>query len=109
MVGWEFKNENPSTILATFTEHAAVQIANIFNQYQIKKVLFTGGGTCNSYLIERIKSKTQTEIIIPDKELIDFKEALIFAFMGVLRMQNENNVLSSATGSSHDHCSGILV
>ncbi len=105
----EFKNENPSTILATFTEHAAVQIANIFNQYQIKKVLFTGGGTCNSYLIERIKSKTQTEIIIPDKELIDFKEALIFAFMGVLRMQNENNVLSSATGSSHDHCSGILV
>ena len=105
----EFKNENPTTILATFTEHAAVQISNIFNKHQIKKVLFTGGGTYNSYLIERIKSKTQTEIIIPEKELIDFKEALIFAFMGVLRMKNENNILSSATGSSHDHCSGILV
>ena len=105
----KFNNENPTTILATFTEHAAVKISNIFNQYQIKKVLFTGGGTYNSYLIERIKSKTQTEIIIPEKEVIDFKEALIFAFMGVLRMKNENNVLSSATGSSHDHCSGILV
>lgn len=105
----EFKNENPATILSTFTEHAAIQIANIFNKHQIKKVLFTGGGTYNSYLIERIKSKTQTEIIIPEKELIDFKEALIFAFMGVLRMKNENNILSSATGSSHDHCSGILV
>lgn len=105
----KFKNENPATILATFTEHAAIQIANIFNQYQIKKVLFTGGGTYNSFLVERIKAKTETEIIIPEKELIDFKEALIFAFMGVLRMTNENNILSSATGSSRDHCSGIIV
>ncbi len=105
----KFKNENPATILATFTEHAAIQIANIFNQYQIKKVLFTGGGTYNSFLVERIKAKTETEIIIPEKEIIDFKEALIFAFMGVLRMTNENNVLSSATGSSRDHCSGIMV
>ncbi|QOW09462.1 anhydro-N-acetylmuramic acid kinase [Kaistella flava (ex Peng et al. 2021)] len=105
----ELKNENPATILATFTEHAATQIAHIFNQYQIKKVLFTGGGTYNSHLVESIKNKTETEIIIQEKELIDFKEALIFAFMGVLRMRNDNNVLSSATGSSHDHCSGILV
>ena len=105
----KFKNENPATILATFTEHAAIQIANIFNQFQIKKVLFTGGGTYNSFLVERIKAKTETEIIIPEKELIDFKEALIFAFMGVLRMTNVNNVLSSATGSSRDHCSGIIV
>lgn len=105
----KFKNESPVTILATFTEHAAIQIANIFNQYQIKKVLFTGGGTYNSFLVERIKAKTETEIIIPEKELIDFKEALIFSFMGVLRMTNENNVLSSATGSLRDHCSGIIV
>ena len=105
----KFKNENPATILTTFTEHAAIQIANIFNQYQIKKVLFTGGGTYNSFLVERIKAKTETEIIIPEKEIIDFKEALIFAFMGVLRMTNVNNVLSSATGSSRDHCSGIIV
>ena len=105
----KFKNESPVMILATFTEHAAIQIANIFNQYQIKKVLFTGGGTYNSFLVESLKTKTETEIIIPEKELIDFKEALIFAFMGVLRMTNENNVLSSATGSSRDHCSGIIV
>ncbi len=104
-----FEDEDPSMILATFTEHAAIQIANIFNQHKIKKVLFTGGGTYNSYLIEKIETKTQTEIIIPEKEIIDFKEALIFALMGVLRMTNENNVLSSATGSSQDHCSGIIV
>lgn len=101
--------ENPATVLATFTEHAAIQIAEIFNTDSIKKVLFTGGGTNNSYLLERVKSKTTTEIIVPNKILIDFKEALIFAFMGVLRKKNEINILSSATGSSADHCSGILV
>ncbi|QBO59263.1 anhydro-N-acetylmuramic acid kinase [Chryseobacterium salivictor] len=105
----EFKDEDPSVILATFTEHAAIQIAEIFNRFQLDKVLFTGGGTYNSFLIERILSKTNTEICTPDKEIIDFKEALIFAFMGVLRITNEDNILSSATGSSRNHCSGLLV
>ena len=103
------ENEMPQNILATFTEHAADQIAQVFNHYQFKNVLFTGGGTYNSYLIERIKAKSATEIIIPTRELIDFKEALIFAFMGVLKMNNKINVLSSATGSSADHSSGIIV
>ncbi|HEX7871074.1 MAG TPA: anhydro-N-acetylmuramic acid kinase [Chryseobacterium sp.] len=95
-------------ILATFTEHVAVQISKVFNDNNLKKVLFTGGGTYNQFLIEKIKSKTQSEIIIPEKEIIDFKEALIFAFMGVLRWNNEINVLASATGSSHNHSSGII-
>lgn len=95
-------------ILATFTEHAAEQISRIFNINQFKKVLFTGGGTYNDYLIEKIRSKTQTEIIIPENQIIDFKEALIFAFMGVLRLNNETNVLASATGSLHNHSSGII-
>lgn len=105
----ELKDEKPANILATFTEHAAVQIAEVFNKYELKKVLFTGGGTYNTFLIEKIKSKTKTEIIIPENTLIDFKEALIFAFMGVLRVNNEINILSSATGSSADHCSGLLI
>lgn len=95
-------------VLATFTEHAAEQISKIFNIHQFNKVLFTGGGTYNQYLIEKIRDKTQTEIIIPEKQIIDFKEALIFAFMGVLRLNNEVNVLSSATGSLHNHSSGII-
>lgn len=103
-----FTNLDSNDILATFTEHAAEQISRVLNQYQLKKILFTGGGTYNSYLIEKIKEKTQSEIIIPAKEIIDFKEALIFAFMGVLRINNEINILSSATGSSHDHSSGII-
>ena len=102
------KDETPENILATFTEHIAIQIAKVFNENQLKKVLVTGGGTFNSYLIEKIREKSATEIIIPDEKIINFKEALIFALMGVLRMNNEINVLCSATGSSENHSSGIV-
>ena len=94
--------------MATFTEHVASQISTVFNAFGLKNVLVTGGGAFNSYLLEKIREKSNTEIIIPSKEIINFKEALIFAFMGVLRINNEINVLSSATGSAHDHCTGIL-
>jgi len=103
-----FAHYEATELLATFTEHIAEQISKIFNENSLKKVLFSGGGTYNHYLIEKIKSKTDSEIIIPEKEIIDFKEALIFALMGVLKLNNENNILSSATGSSHDHSSGMI-
>ncbi|MDR3023385.1 anhydro-N-acetylmuramic acid kinase [Chryseobacterium sp.] len=103
------KNIEILDALATFTEHSAQQIADVINANNIKDILITGGGAYNSFLIEKIRSKTQAEVIIPKKEIIDYKEALIFAFMGVLKINNEVNVLSSATGSSHDHCSGVIV
>ncbi|TZF99483.1 anhydro-N-acetylmuramic acid kinase (plasmid) [Chryseobacterium panacisoli] len=102
------KNIETLDALATFTEHTAQQIAIVINKNKIKDILITGGGAYNSFLIEKIRSKTQAEVIIPKKEIIDYKEALIFAFMGVLKVNNEVNVLSSATGSSYDHCSGVI-
>ncbi|MCG2792252.1 MAG: anhydro-N-acetylmuramic acid kinase [Weeksellaceae bacterium] len=102
------KDQKTEDLLATFTEHCAVQIVKILDEFEIKNVLITGGGTYNRYLIEKIKAKTKTEIRIPPKEWIEYKEALIFAFMGVLRSLNLNNVLSSATGSLTDHSSGLI-
>jgi len=102
------KTQKTEDLLASFTEHSAVQIAKILDEFEVKKILITGGGTYNSYLIEKIKAKTKTEIQIPKKEIIEYKEALIFAFMSVLRLQNLNNVLSSATGSLYDHSSGLV-
>lgn len=103
-----FSDIETSDILATFTEHVAHQISDIFSRNNLKKVLFTGGGTYNKFLIEKIKSKAHAEIIIPEKQIIDFKEALIFAFMGVLRWNDEVNILASATGSLKNHSSGII-
>ncbi|MBB4805950.1 anhydro-N-acetylmuramic acid kinase [Chryseobacterium defluvii] len=104
-----FEGIDALDLLATFTEHASRQISKVINEYHLKNILFTGGGTYNTYLVEKIREKTKAEIIIPEKEIIDYKEALIFAFMGVLRLNNKINVLSSATGSSTDHSSGIIV
>ncbi|SFH77292.1 anhydro-N-acetylmuramic acid kinase [Halpernia frigidisoli] len=103
------KNDSAENILATFSEHAADKIAEILNKFKINNVLLTGGGTYNDFLLEKIRSKTDCKIIIPENKIIDFKEALIFGFMGVLKLRGENNVLCSATGSLHDHSSGILI
>ena len=106
---FEKKSLKTDDIISTFTEHIADQIAVVLNQNTIRNVLVTGGGVNNAYLMERIQRKTKCHIEIPDQKLIDFKEALIFAFMGILRLENQINVLSSVTGARHDHSSGIVV
>lgn len=93
-------------ILRTITEHAANQISKEFEIKPGGTVLITGGGVYNSFLIERIKAKTKASIVIPSSEIINYKEALIFGFLGVLKMRGEPNCLASVTGASHDHSSG---
>ena len=73
-----------------------------------KSALFTGGGVFNIYLMSRIKHHSRSKIIIPSKDIINFKEALIFGFLGVLRVRNEVNCLKSVTGAKHDNCGGII-
>lgn len=92
--------------LRTVYEHVALQITNVISERG--KMLVTGGGAFNSFLIERIKSYTNAEIIIPSNDIVNFKEALIFAFLGVLKITGQNNCLSSVTGAKHDHSSGIV-
>lgn len=93
--------------LRTFVEHIAFQISKIITETD-KKALFTGGGTYNTFLMDRISNLTTAEIIIPSKEIIEFKEALIFAFLGVLRYRNETNCLSSVTGAELDSIGGCI-
>ncbi len=102
------ENYMTKTVLRTFTEHIAYQISiNIENENS--KLLITGGGAYNEFLINRIKHYLpKTEIIIPCPELIEYKEALIFGLLGYLRLKNQINVLSSVTGATHDHCSGVI-
>lgn len=101
-------NLKTEDILKTFTEHIAVQIAKEINKKENVLVMITGGGAYNDYLISRIKSKTKNKIVIPSKEIIEFKEALIFGLLGVLKIRNEINCLASVTGAKHDHSSGKI-
>jgi anhydro-N-acetylmuramic acid kinase len=94
--------------LHTFTEHVAQQIASAL-PLKSGKLLVTGGGAYNNYLIQRTQHYlSEIEIIIPDPKILEFKEALIFALLGVLKLRGEVNVLSSVTGAAHDHSSGNI-
>ena len=95
--------------LRTIYEHIAVQIAKTIAFKEKGKLLATGGGAHNSFLIERIQSQTQHQVIVPDNKIIDFKEAMIFALLGVLRLQNKINCLCSVTGSSKDNSGGLVI
>ncbi|WP_411896071.1 anhydro-N-acetylmuramic acid kinase [Winogradskyella sp. A2] len=93
--------------LSTFVEHIAIQITKVISGLG-KNVLITGGGTYNKYLMSRIQFHTDLDIVIPSNEIIEFKEALIFAFLGVLRERNEINCLASVTGAKKNHSSGKI-
>lgn len=95
-------------VLATFSHHIAEQISKSLTENN-SKVLVTGGGAFNHFLMQLIQKNSLAEIVIPDALTVQFKEALIFGFLGTLKWRNEVNCLSSVTGASRNHCSGIIV
>lgn len=99
--------KNIEDTLFTFLNHAAFQIAGTIDKHG-KRVLVTGGGAYNQTLIELLQQKSKSEIVIPDEHTINFKEALIFAFLGVLRMREEVNCLKSVTGALQDNIGGTV-
>jgi len=95
-------------ILCTFIEHISCQISKII-ELKNSSILITGGGVFNTFLIKRIKFYIpNTSIELNNKKTIEYKEALIFGLLGVLRLENKVNVLSSVTGASKDHSSGEI-
>jgi anhydro-N-acetylmuramic acid kinase len=96
--------------MRTFVEHIAVQCGKTINPVSKPgmQMLVTGGGAHNEYLIQQIAKNTNVKIVVPDKLTVDYKEALIFAFLGLLRYQGKNNCLASVTGASRD-CSGGVI
>ncbi len=95
-------------VLRTYVEHIAIILALEINKTKHATVLVTGGGTYNTFLIQRLKQQTANKISIPNKAVIDFKEALIFGFLGVLKLRGEVNCLKSVTGARKNHCSGQI-
>ncbi len=98
--------------LRTVCESIADQITRSIPLQKKKiKLLATGGGALNTFLVELIAAKlsSRAKIIVPPKTIVNFKEALIFAFLGVLRIRNESNVSTIVTGASQNSSSGVLI
>lgn len=76
------------------------------------RMLVTGGGVFNSFLIHRMreffKGKIDLEIVVPEKEIVQFKEAILMALLGVLRMENIPNCLASVTGAKRNTIGGAI-
>ena len=95
-------------ILRTLYEHVSDQLNMAIDQYPKGQILITGGGAHNVFLVELFSEKTKHKTIVPSEQIIDFKEAIIFAFLGVLRYKKEINCLKSVTGADHDHSGGVI-
>ena len=99
---------SPHSILRTLVEHSAIQIVNILKKQDLKSGLYTGGGVLNSFLMHRISKHYSHQISDQNLDLVHYKEALVFAFLGVLKLRGEVNCLRSVTGAKQDHSSGKI-
>ena len=94
--------------MASILEHCTDQIAKEVNLLKTN-VLVSGGGVYNAFFMSTLQSKISgSQLVLAEPELIEFKEALIFAFLGLLKIEGKTNVLASVTGASYDHSSGII-
>lgn len=96
--------------LRTSVEHIATQIAIVIKENNIKSILITGGGALNKFLIGRLEQMVQSycKIVIPDSQLISYKEAIVFALLGYLRLTKQTNTLASVTGAKVDSIGGTI-
>ena len=98
--------EDISSVLRTFVAHIAIQISKIIKDSD--SVLITGGGVFNSFLIQEIENYSNIKIVQASDTLINYKEALIFALLGMLKVDNQINCLKSVTGAHKNHSSGVV-
>ena len=97
-----------SDLLATIVRHEVEQINKVLEEKELSSVFITGGGVLNTFFIDELKSIYSGKVIIPNKEIIEFKEALIFAYLGALYLNKQPNILKSVTGAKRDSIGGVL-
>jgi anhydro-N-acetylmuramic acid kinase len=97
-----------SDLIRSIYEHVAVQISNYTNRFDSGEILVTGGGAFNTYLMELMRQRSKSSLVVPDAMLVKYKEALVFAFLGLLRFLNRTNCYASVTGAGSDSSSGVV-
>ena len=94
--------------MRTFVEHIAIQISSVVKRHHLTSVFLTGGGVYHGFLLKRLAHMVPNVWVQADDTLIEGKEAMAFAFLGLLKLRGEDNVLSSVTGCVKNHCSGRI-
>lgn len=109
--------DNIEDALRTYVEHITIQIRNAIEGFNCQlssdncQLLITGGGAHNSFLVNRIKEELlplNINVVVPEKNIVDYKEALVMALLGILRWREQNTVLSSVTGAKRDSIGGAV-
>lgn len=103
-----YSSEDPMDLLHTVSQHIAHQIVRVLTENRCVSVLITGGGAKNEFLIDLIRTGFGGKVLLPGEELIDFKEAIVFAFLGALYLDGKTNTLPSVTGAKRAAISGVL-
>lgn len=102
------KEDRMKTLVDHIGQQIGENIEKLATDSSNKKVLVTGGGAFNNSLIGHLRTHTDADIVVPDSQLIEYKEALIFALLAVLRIENKTNILRSYTGAESDSVAGEL-
>ena len=102
------KEDRMKTLVDHIGQQIGQNIENLTDDSSKSRVYVTGGGAFNNALIDHIKTHTDAEVVVPDAQVVEYKEALIFALLGLLRVQNKPTVLASYTGAENDSIAGDL-
>ena len=103
-----FENDSIPDKLRTHLEVLKILCIRAFEHLGIKSVYVTGGGAFNDYFIELLSAEFKGKLIIPDADIINYKEAIIFAFLGARFLRNETTTLSAVTGATEALRTGVL-
>ena len=101
-----YEQEQVADLMHTYSVHLATQLLSVLPTSG--KILFTGGGTHNLFLMQQIQKTSTAEICIPSNLVIDYKEAMIFGFLGLLKYCGVDNCFASVTGARHNHSAGVI-
>lgn len=107
------EQDEQANLMKTLVDHIAGQIADAVEYFAEgditqKKMLITGGGAYNETLLDHLRTHCDVQLVVPDATLVEYKEALLFAFLGALRLEQEVNTLASVTGAHQDSIGGAM-
>jgi anhydro-N-acetylmuramic acid kinase len=104
----ELENKGIAEIMTTLYHHIAHQLISAFRNSDLRQIYITGGGAHNNFLTDLLRKEEEFDLVIPDKVTIDYKEAIVFAFLGMLRWNEQVNCFASVTGAKKDTVCGII-